>query len=130
VVLRLLAGALFFQNNSRLAYLSGALILTRSKDQNYSALCLTMSSKRFVLDTALGSALGLPSGERVSLRRGAKFFAYDMPKYIVYDTIWGGLAEGLGIREEQPLIAPWEKAEQSEPDESPVGLPLQSNPQK
>ena len=79
-----------------------------------------MSSKRFVLDTALGNALGLPSGQRVSLLRGAKFFAYDVPKYLVYDAMWGGLAEGLGIRESQPLRAPWEEAEQSEPNDSLV----------
>ena len=75
-----------------------------------------MSSKKFILDTALGNILGVPSGQTPSLARAAKFVAYDTPKYLLYDALWGGLAEGLGLREPRPLLAPWEEPEQSKPD--------------
>jgi hypothetical protein len=34
-----------------------------------------------------------------------------MPKFILYDAAWGGFAEGLGIREPQELVGPWERKE-------------------
>jgi hypothetical protein len=74
------------------------------------------------MDIAIGNLLGVASGQTPSFGRTAKFVAYDMPKYLLYDAVLGGFAEGMGIREPRPLLAPWQEPEQPKPDEIPVGI--------
>ena len=113
---RLIFGQETSQRNSKTTLTKLILALRTSGD------AIFMSSKKFVLDTALGNVLGVPSGRTPSVARAAKFVAYDAPKYFLYDALWGGLAEGLGLREPRPLIAPWEEPEQPKPDVPPVRL--------
>jgi hypothetical protein len=82
------------------------------------------NSKKFVFDTALGNIFGAPSGKITSFAGAGKFVAYDMPKFFLQDIVWQGLAEGMGLREPEPLMAPWERPEESKSDESSVLLPV------
>jgi hypothetical protein len=74
---------------------------------------------KYDVSDAFTRMLGKPSGYRFSFRRiarlsaeqtwnGVKLLGYDIPKFLLYDALWGGFAEGLGIREHRELRAPWE----------------------
>jgi hypothetical protein len=44
--------------------------------------------------------------------KGVKLVGYDVPKLLLYEAAWGGLAEGLGLREPRDMKIPWENNEE------------------
>jgi hypothetical protein len=98
-------------------------------------------SKHFVYDTALNNMIGKPSGYRISpwsvmetsakyAGKGVKFVGYDVPKLLLYDAAWGGLVEGLGLREPRDMKMPWENSEEEPAESVEIKTPVKTSPSK
>jgi hypothetical protein len=59
--------------------------------------------KTFATSAGINHAGEEESSSLLEVARVAKFTTIDIPKWFLVEAVWGGFAEGLGIREERPM---------------------------